>query len=1099
MYVKFKFQLLIVALALAIPLMLVGTASAKYQSDGAVQNGTTGGWITPYDGICVLGLHADGSLYVDTTITTARDCQARLVAVTAVTSNDLLSNVCVKGASNTAGVRYAAPGSSTCVTIDASGNILTAKSMVNNDRNAIVCNELGGQLANAVPTTLSNGVVISMATNTHANGTAAQCLAYGWQYRGQDASGNPLPFGTNAAPLSDGTKAGVSTGVSPATQAGFCYTSMRTNLAATACPTVVGSTTGNATANASQAFGYSVSGTFCLYAYGINGTVNAAVTNAVSGATVVAAGAAYNFGQFTTQGQCLLNGGTWSNWVPIGSTATVDGTIPGITTAVSFDLTRQLVSSDEGCLHCHSTKVQTNADVYRQKDSYLQTGHKNMLRKVTPGMAWEGPNAAGALAIYTTDGTNAFNWTTGMDGTNLMYYIYGDWMVPNPTVAIAVSAYSCANCHVAGFSGGTAATPGVQSIGTPGYTGTQPADAGAGYVSAVKAGYKWDLDGIQCGRCHNAAGPSVTQTQISGGTCKNGATDVTANYPTQTACAAKSYTWTAIGTASAFPTTHPTSAGMGSLAAGTGLTNLCFGCHQSIGKSWPTGAAQFDPTVVPVGVSHGAAYGRDFNGHVIGNSFLNSPHARYTGAQSGNGSISANSLGENDLTDPNGTVEYSSIFQGYACFQGAGSGDYALTDALGNPLNTQAKCNAVYGTGAWAVDTNGTQGTCTTCHDVHNSLYVATQASAAIKKTCADCHVNNATTGATNVSVPTVTVINHLQNAGTPFDTALYGTGGECVVCHMASQAVANGNQTSSIEHLWRISVDPNYNTFPTMTAFYGGSCSVHSGAVQNAPSLPVVYASDISSANCTAVSGVWTAAAENRNATTATDTYTTGVGGTYANAVWIDLDLACGQCHGGSLGASATANSAPYFTKQTLATYAAAMHSGNASTPPPATPVVSGAGTATTSGFTATFVDSSTPAGTMVTVKWGDGNISTQVAGSTFTHTYGRAGSFHITQLANGAASPNTFLVSVPTKYTISGIVSSSTGTPLSGVTLALKLNNHTRASAKTASDGSYSFSNVQGGTSGYMVQLYKKGYTFTTQTVGSLFANDTLNISSN
>ncbi|HXQ21133.1 MAG TPA: hypothetical protein VN812_05625, partial [Candidatus Acidoferrales bacterium] len=60
-----------------------GAASAKYMWDGAVQDGTTGGWTQPSDGICVLGVHADGTMDVDTSITNKRDCDARMVSVIA--------------------------------------------------------------------------------------------------------------------------------------------------------------------------------------------------------------------------------------------------------------------------------------------------------------------------------------------------------------------------------------------------------------------------------------------------------------------------------------------------------------------------------------------------------------------------------------------------------------------------------------------------------------------------------------------------------------------------------------------------------------------------------------------------------------------------------------------------------------------------------------------------------------------------------------------------------------------------------------------------------------------------------------------------------
>ena len=90
----------------------------------------------------------------------------------------------------------------------------------------------------------------------------------------------------------------------------------------------------------------------------------------------------------------------------------------------------------------------------------------------------------------------------------------------------------------------------------------------------------------------------------------------------------------------------------------------------------------------------------------------------------------------------------------------------------------------------------------------------------------------------------------------------------------------------------------------------------------------PTVYLSDISSANCTTtgVGGTWTAATKTRSAQTAPD-------GTYTNAVWVDLDLACGQCHGGSIGTT-TYNGAPYISKTALAAAATGMHIAAGSEP---------------------------------------------------------------------------------------------------------------------------------------------------------------------
>ena len=591
-----KMKLLFIAalFVLVLPLVFTGNASAKYMSDGAVP-AATGGFIAPTDGICVISIDASGNMVTDATITNKRDCDAKLVDVTATTSNDTLSNVCGKTGKNTSSLKYAAPGSSTCVTVDGSGYITGSKSMAGLDRNAQMCYAKGGQLANAsvgtckngatdvtvtYPTqaacvaatytwtaaTLPVGVPLTVSTRTTANGTAAKCLAYGWQYRGQDSTGTPKALGSGA---------------------GFCYASMRTGIAEGSCPTVVGYKSGSPsalhgsqTATSTAAFGYSWDTTNgCLYAYGINGTLNAALTKADG--TTYAAGASKDLSVYTTLGTCVANGGSWANWMPKNGTAAIGS----ITTAATFDLVNQAVNADEGCLHCHSSLVQQNGPSERWKDSYLKTGHKNMLRKVIPGSVLTDPDGL----AYVNDGTaaNTINWSASPQPTVLVsgvatpfYYVWGDWMVEAPTLARAGNVYGCGACHTAGFNDNT--NPGVQSIGTPGYTPAEPAKSGANYVAAVTAGHKWDLEGITCGRCHNATVPSVTADQIA---------------------------------ASTFPTTAPTSGGMGALASGTGRTNLCFGCHQSIAKAYvpqggtAAGTTQYDPTLIPTGAGHGASTG----------------------------------------------------------------------------------------------------------------------------------------------------------------------------------------------------------------------------------------------------------------------------------------------------------------------------------------------------------------------------------------------------------------------------------------------------------------------------------------------------------
>ncbi len=1003
-------------------------AGAMYMDDGTAPNGsltnsTNAGWNLPQDGICVLGLSTSGVMPVATTttagipsLTTKRDCdyynygltgmnairtttynsagtpanvtatygtygtctaagnkwdnvngqcwQANGCSGTSTATNGTLEfntadHLCydtapctVAGTTGNDGYQHAI---STSICVDSNGNGITLKDL---DRTFAMCQAKGGTWKTISDTVVATGSGSTATPGVQAYATpgfGGACVAYSWQFRGVDAQDNSLPFGSNGTTFSS---------TAPAT--GFCYTNMNTTLGKSGCPTVAGSTSGTANSTSEAAFGYAVSGSTCTYAYGISGPVNAALKSP-TGAILTATGASIDLSQYSTLGTCLAAGGTWSNWLPYQNAAVSTG---GLAKAELFTLNTLAPSTTNGCLHCHSTTVQYNGPVNRYKDSYVTTGHKNMLRKVIPGQAWYGPNAEGGLSMYTADSSGnalSFNATNPTDGSNTVYYLIDGWFTEsvnaasgtievNPSAEVAGSAYSCSNCHSTGFSGSptssTTAQPGVQSIGTPGYLGAQPAASGAGYVSAVKAGYTWDYEGIRCGRCHNATIPQVTQNQIYGGACGIGATACSyeggtwtgtsctapstgftqsgcnnlallpgvsavwvaptascsvsfANIQTSSACTAAGGVWTAntSGSPSAFLATAPTGTGMGALAAGTGRTNLCVGCHQAVASAWPaqssvvpaaatttTGVAQWDPTwfaATATGTIPAAVPTRDFSGHFVGMAFLNSPHARYTGAQSGKGSLTPNSLGEKDLTDPNGTVEYNSLFKGYKCFQSPTSTSEGTTLGVSGgtvtEITTKAECDALYtpaadlaaGFSSWRADdgaiADGTQGTCVTCHDVHNSLFVANEHTKSIRRTCQDCHQNNATTSATDANAPRITSINHPTTAGTPFDTNLYPDG-PCVVCHMAAQAQLNGDQNSFLPHIWRINTSSTYSTFPSINQWNGINGARMDHNVQTAPEK------------------YW--------------------GGTYQNAAWVDLDLACGQCHGGGSSAVTTMGS---------------------------------------------------------------------------------------------------------------------------------------------------------------------------------------------
>ena len=155
--------------------------------------------------------------------------------------------------------------------------------------------------------------------------------------------------------------------------------------------------------------------------------------------------------------------------------------------------------------------------------------------------------------------------------------------------------------------------------------------------------------------------------------------------------------------------------------------------------------------------------------------------------------------------------------------------------------------------------------------------------------------------------------------------------------------------------------------------------------------------------------------------------------------------------------------------------------------------PTAAGLSTASGSNYTISFTDASTdpaqnnPRGiTSDTVSWGDGSSSSGAVGSLFTHTYALNGTFPIVHTVVNAAGLNSserLTVTVPQKFSIGGTVThGGSGLAISGVTMILKLNGTTKATATTGSSGSYTFSNLLPGS--YVVQPYKSGTVFTPAT---------------
>jgi predicted CXXCH cytochrome family protein len=759
------------------------------------------------------------------------------------------------------------------------------------------------------------------------SGTWASACTSSWQYMGRDLKADD----------------------------GFCYGAMRlTGYTADTCPITKPGYSWDSTNNR------------CLYAYGIKGVINGDLLN-LSGDIISHAGDTVDLSKYDTMGKCILKiGGSsrgvagWNNY----TTKTGTKTDHGVTSPTG------LVAGNWNCLRCHNSTSQYNGYAERWKDTYLKTGHRNMLRKVTAGKKWAGPcpddqtpNAAG-LCVYAGDGTNPIDWVTGtikVEGTDRkLFYIFGDWMAPNPTAVYAnpagsmvTNGYTCASCHSTGWSNASAGLCSKSSkttsedcseaggtwypsTGVQGIAGKEPQKSFPGIVGITGT---WDQDGIVCSRCHAATWPAVY----------SGTTAITA--------------------------THDLSTAIG----GTATTNLCFGCHQSLATDYTTGDKILDPVQIPTGGSHGAVWAREFNGHVLGNQFLNSPHGAFKGA------VVPNSLGKYDLVS-GGTfgTTFGDIFCRNNNEDGTpnAAGAILTTNVDGTKIKTSAQCTTAGGT--WWIGQS--QGNCSTCHDVHQSIVPGISAAEPIRRECTDCHSDKAD----------LSKINHPSGTGTPLALGIRA----CEVCHMP-KPTSEGFPV----HLWRINTNPAYDTFPSQAEFYGGICSKNPMAPDTGfpiNTTPELCAADLSG---NGKPGVWTAAVKDRRAKTAPDI-------TYASAVWVDIDLACGQCHGGSKGPSAVTNGAPYMDKATLAGVAVNTHlnAGSAVLPDASmeltatdrSPEVDGLQVYT--GDTVTVTDTSIDLNgdlSSIKVAWGDATSVTIAPGGITTHTYSSTGGKTITLTA--------------------------------------------------------------------------------------------------
>lgn len=617
------------------------------------------------------------------------------------------------------------------------------------------------------------------------------------------------------------------------------------------------------------------------------------------------------------------------------------------------------------CLRCHNSLTHYNGSRVRDVEDVLYMGHKNMSRKVVPGAKWGGPplhctdpqflseeecEANGEswypVEAYPSDESgNPFNWVTGqitVNGTPAnLYWIFADWLSPlpraiyvagsNATTGKPLMSYSCARCHTTGWTSDSAVGPSTGNLAKepeksfPGITwdGATLNTTGkvnlAGGVSGDTNKYaSWDLFGISCTRCHGSAIENTSNGGVRPFTAPVGMSTHHSNLTAtdyQSACSVAGGTATCVanggvifygvctdsrfgiiaGQAMSVSKTTCETAGNTNVepAPGSGFGVWLTPCSndnygdqascQANGGTWtlPTASCSV------AGLCNNIAGGP----YTDQASCIAAPLANCPGGVTCQWAAATNLAGCLDADgDYTGTLPNRGQTITSLCMQchrqetsglpyadsgsgvGSGStshpGSYVKVGAYhstvtypshphGNMfLNSpHGKFSGTFNQIATATLGNGyasffqldgeAGGTGNGCTGCHNPHRSSVE-QAGIEEAIKPCQECHSGPYEVDLSK-----INHLATAGTPLDPNTVGheESAPCITCHMPKG-----------EHMFRINADPSYSTFPMPAAM-------------------------------TSIT----------NATTAAD-------GAFASAVWVDVDAACGQCHGGGTAQATTA-----------------------------------------------------------------------------------------------------------------------------------------------------------------------------------------------
>jgi len=492
----------------------------------------------------------------------------------------------------------------------------------------------------------------------------------------------------------------------------------------------------------------------------------------------------------------------------------------------------------------------------------------------------------------------------------------------------------------------------------------------------------WGLDGVQCAMCHSTAKPAqddLIQVNPAGAPNAGLPKSATGHNNTEYGSQLIAICFTCHGQAASPDTTNPASV-IPAFAGEFDLTDK--GLEPIANQFLNSPHAEYSGTSAKVDVGNKDFYGSSFGGFVCrtpatqfrsnaspGNSQTNCQAAGltwYTSTGFGNfcyyneASCLALSTGQWTAAFDTSVYPWAAAVGGPGglCY-GVGIGsilttvyrsgeaekihnlDSALNPACTNPADGSATSGAA---GYWVADgetstgipADTSQGNCMTCHDVHWAIASAEPEAEPLRRECTTCHMNSGASVSNAPQVDLVT-INHIKTAGTPLENWATHPDESCESCHMPLSAPAEGD--SSLMHLWRISTDPNYVTM------------------------------GVNKANLDA-----------------------------DGKAWVDIDHACGQCHGGGTSQDAEHMATPpalYRTRATLATIAVGMHdAATVSYPVTFTIKVTGA-QANVNAVVNCGAGVVCPA---FTYDWAWGDATANGSGNPTSHTYASAGKRKIT-----------------------------------------------------------------------------------------------------